>query len=738
MMEPSTVDTSNLGSDEMLAIVEGRHGDPFAFLGPHRSQNGGITVRTFVPGALGVELLDRATGAVLAVSSLVHAGGVFLGPVQSDAGYRLRILWPNGAQETEDPYRFGPLLGDLDLHLISQGTHYQLSSALGANPVTIDGIQGVRFAVWAPNARRVSVVGDFNSWDGRRHPMRSRREAGVWEVFIPDLTVGDRYKFEILDGQGNLLAQKADPVARASEAAPSTASIVASPEPVKWRDAEWVKRRAERDILNGPISIYEVHAGSWLREMTDGGRSLDWFELSQRLIPYVKEMGFTHVELLPIMEYPFGGSWGYQPLGLFAPTGRYGTPEDFGYFVDRCHESDIGVILDWVPAHFPSDVWGLARFDGTALYEHEDPREGFHKDWNTLIYNLGRSEVKGFLIASALEWLDRYHVDGLRVDAVASMLYRDYSRAEGEWIPNRNGGRENLEAIEFFKHLNSVVRDRHPNILMIAEESTAFPKVTASPAVGGLGFDMKWNMGWMHDTLHYISDNPVYRKYHHGSMTFGMIYAYTERFILPFSHDEVVHGKGSMLGKMPGDDWQKLANLRALYGFMWGHPGKKLIFMGCEIGQKNEWDHDASLDWDLLDDPRHRGLQRLVRDLNRVYAHFPSLQYGDLHPDGFEWAVADDAENSVLALIRYDQTRDTACLIVSNFTPVPRQGYRIGVPFDGLWRKMLSTDDAVYGGSGTDTGDVAAQFVAAHGRPISVEADLPPLSTVMYIRDRNQ
>ena len=738
MMEPSTVDTSSLAPGELLAIVEGRHGDPFAFLGPHRSQDGRITVRTFVPGALGVELVDRATGAVLAVSSLVHAGGVFLGPVQSDAGYKLRILWPNGAQETEDPYRFGPLLGDLDLHLISQGTHYQLSSALGANPVTVDGIQGVRFAVWAPNARRVSVVGDFNSWDGRRHPMRLWREAGVWDIFIPDLTVGDRYKFEILDGQGNLLAQKADPVARASEAAPSTASIVASTEPVKWRDAEWLERRAQRDILDGPISIYEVHAGSWLRDMKDGGRSLDWFELSQRLIPYVKEMGFTHVELMPIMEYPFGGSWGYQPLGLFAPTGRYGTPEDFGYFVDRCHESGIGVILDWVPAHFPSDVWGLARFDGTALYEHEDPREGYHKDWNTLIYNLGRSEVKGFLIASALEWLDRYHVDGLRVDAVASMLYRDYSRAEGEWIPNRYGGRENLEAIEFFKHLNSVVRDRHPNILMIAEESTAFPKVTASPADGGLGFDMKWNMGWMHDTLHYISDNPVYRKYHHGSMTFGMVYAYTERFVLPFSHDEVVHGKGSMLGKMPGDDWQKHANLRALYGFMWGHPGKKLIFMGCEIGQKNEWNHDASLDWDLLDDPRHRGLQRLVRDLNRVYAHFPCLQYGDLHPDGFEWAVADDAENSVLAMIRYDQTRDTACVIVSNFTPVPRQGYRIGVPLDGLWRKILNTDDTVYGGAGTDIGDVAVQFVAAHGRPMSIEADLPPLSTVMYIRDRNR
>ena len=734
MVAPAT-DTSDLDPDELIAIVEGRHADPFAFLGPHRSLDGRVKVRTFFPGSLGVELLDPNGGAVIAVSTLIHAGGVFAGQVHSETGYKLRVLWPNGAQETEDPYRFGPLLGDLDLHLISQGTHYRLSSALGANPTTVDGTQGVRFAVWAPNARRVSVVGDFNSWDGRRHPMRLRREAGIWEIFIPDLTVGDRYKFEILDAQGVLLAQKADPVARAGEAAPSTASIVASPEPVRWRDSRWMEKRAMTDLRNGPISIYEVHAGSWLREMTDGARSLDWFELSQRLIRYVKEMGFSHIELLPIMEYPFGGSWGYQPLGLFAPTGRYGTPEDFGYFIDRCHESEIGVILDWVPAHFPSDVWGLARFDGTALYEHEDPREGYHRDWNTLIYNLGRSEVKGFLIASALEWLDRYHVDGLRVDAVASMLYRDYSRAEGEWIPNRFGGRENLEAIEFFKHLNSVVRERHPNVLMIAEESTAFPNVTGLPADGGLGFDMKWNMGWMHDTLHYMSDDPVYRRYHHGSMTFGMVYAYSERFVLPFSHDEVVHGKGSILEKMPGDDGEKLANLRALYGFMWGYPGKKLLFMGCEIGQKSEWSHDGSVTWDLLDDPRHRGLQRLVRDLNRIYHYFPCLQYGDLNPSGFEWAVADDAENSVLAMIRYDETRNSACLVVSNFTPVPRHGYRIGVPFDGLWRKTLNTDDAVYGGSGMQIGDVGSQTVPAHGRPISIEADLPPLSTVMYIRE---
>jgi len=735
MTQQAVAMTSDLDPDELVAIVEGRHGDPFGVLGPHKTADGETKVRTFFPGSLGVELLDSLSGTVLAVSARVHPAGVFEASVESGAKYRLKILWPGGAQETDDPYRFAPLLGELDLHLISQGTHYQLASALGANPIWVEDVEGVRFAVWAPNARRVSVVGDFNTWDGRRHPMRLRREAGVWEIFIPDLTVGERYKFEILDGQGSVLAQKADPVARAAEAAPSTASVVASPEPVRWRDARWMEKRASTNVLDRAISIYEVHAGSWLREMTDGGRSLDWFELSQRLIPYVKEMGFTHVELLPIMEYPFGGSWGYQPLGLFAPTGRYGTPEDFGYFVDRCHDSDIGVILDWVPAHFASDVWGLARFDGTALYEHEDPREGYHRDWNTLIYNLGRAEVKGFLIASALEWLDRYHVDGLRVDAVASMLYRDYSRPEGEWIPNRYGGRENLEAIEFFKHLNSVVHERHPNVLMIAEESTAFPKVTASPEDGGLGFDMKWNMGWMHDTLNYMSDDPVYRKYHHSSMTFGMIYAYTERFVLPFSHDEVVHGKGSLLTKMPGDDWQKLANLRALYGFMWGHPGKKLLFMGCDIGQRSEWNHDTSVEWDLLDEPRHGGLQRLVRDLNRVYSYFPPLQYGDLNSDGFEWAVADDAEHSVLAMIRYDEKQKAVCLIVSNFTPVPRHRYRIGVPLDGLWRRILSTDDTVYGGSGMATSDAQSQTNAANGRSFSIEADLPPLSTVMFIRE---
>jgi 1,4-alpha-glucan branching enzyme len=721
--------------DAVQALIEGRHGDPFSILGPHRCADGRYSVRLFLPGASSVELVARETGLHLASAELVHPAGLFGAIVPEPSSYGLRVRWPDALQLTDDPYRFGPLLGDLDLHLVGEGTHYNLTRALGANPMTIDDIAGVRFAVWAPNAKRVSVVGDFNSWDGRRNPMRLRPQAGVWEIFIPHLTVGERYKFEILDQHGNLLPQKADPVARAAEPAPSTASVVASTDPFDWSDAAWMEGRRAVDKQAEAISVYEVHAGSWLRDMGDGARMLNWVELSQRLVPYVRDMGFTHIELLPIMEHPFGGSWGYQPLGLFAPTGRHGTPEDFAYFVDRCHGAGIGVILDWVPAHFPTDAWGLARFDGTALYEHEDPREGFHQDWNTLIYNLGRNEVKGFLIASALEWLEHYHIDGLRVDAVASMLYRDYSRAEGQWIPNRYGGRENLEAIEFFKHLNSIVHERFPHALMIAEESTAFPNITRSPGEGGLGFDMKWNMGWMHDTLHYMSDDPVYRQYHHGSMTFGMIYAYSEHFILPFSHDEVVHGKGSLLAKMPGDAWQKMANLRALFGFMWGHPGKKLIFMGCELGQISEWSHDASVEWDLIDDPIHAGLQRLVRDLNRIYGHFACLHYGDSEPSGFEWAVADDAHNSVLAMLRYDRERRQTALVVSNFTPVARMDYRLGVPFAGHWRKILDTDASIYAGTGTGSGDRHSEEIGAHGRNQSVRLDLPGLSTMIFLHE---
>lgn len=718
-----------IDNDAITALMDGRHGDPFAVLGAHPHADRTI-VRVLMPGAVGIDLLDPASGAVATSLELVHPGGLFAALTDLPR-YRLRIIWPEAVQETEDPYAFGPLLGDLDLHLFSQGTHYSLGRTFGARVMDVDGIEGVRFAVWAPNARRVSVVGDFNAWDGRRNPMRLRPSAGVWEIFIPRLGKGERYKFEIIDASGNLLPQKADPIARASEAAPATASIVASAAPYPWTDEDWMRRKTEIRDGEAAISVYEVHLESWLRIAEDGNRSLDWIEFSQRLIPYAARLGFTHIELLPIMEYPFGGSWGYQPLGLFAPTGRYGTPEDFAYFVDRCHASGIGVILDWVPAHFPTDVWGLARFDGTALYEHEDPREGFHKDWNTLIYNFGRNEVKGFLIASALEWLEEYHIDALRVDAVASMLYRDYSRNAGEWIPNKYGGRENLEAVEFFKHLNSIVHQRCPNVLMIAEESTAWPGVTQPVENGGLGFDFKWNMGWMHDTLHYMQDDPVYRRYNHGQMTFGMVYAYSERFMLPLSHDEVVHGKGSLLGKMPGDAWQKLANLRAYFGFMWAHPGKKLLFMGGEIAQETEWNHDGSIVWDLLDRPEHAGMQRLVGDLNRLYASEPALQYGDLHPQGFDWAVSDDAEHSIFGMLRLSEDRTSMVLAVSNMTPVPRQGYRIGVPAEGRWEEVFNSDAGVYGGSNLGNVEVWTEHHPAHGKPQSLSLTVPPLSTIL-------
>jgi len=726
---------AGLDAGAVEALVAGRHGDPFAVLGPHLV-DGRWVVRTLLPGAEGVEVVAREDGDLLGTLEKVHPAGFFAGEVARGGPYRLHVRWPAAAQETEDPYSFGLLLGELDLHLIAEGTHYELGRVLGAQAMSVGGVPGVRFAVWAPNARRVSVVGDFNAWDGRRHPMRLRKPSGVWELFVPRIGPGTRYKYELIGPDGALLPQKADPVAHASEAAPATASIVASAEPFAWTDAEWMARRAERQSVTAPISVYEVHAGSWLRLAEDGNRSLDWREMADRLVPYAAEMGFTHLELLPIMEHPFGGSWGYQPLGLFAPTGRYGPAEDFAAFVDRCHQAGIGILLDWVPAHFPTDVFGLARFDGTALYEHADPREGFHQDWNTLIYNIGRNEVKGFLIASAFEWLERYHVDGLRVDAVASMLYRDYSRKAGEWVPNKYGGRENLESVEFFKHLNSMVRDRTPGAIMVAEESTAWPGVTKPVSEGGLGFHYKWNMGWMHDTLHYMQTDPLYRRYHHHQMTFGMVYAYSENFVLPLSHDEVVHGKGSLIRKMPGDDWQKFANLRAYFAFMWGHPGKKLLFMGGEIGQWREWDHDSSLDWDLLDQERHRGLQRLVRDLNRLYAAEPAFHATDADPAGFAWVIADDAENAVYAFLRRSAASEPM-LVVSNLTPAPRRSYRIGVPAAGPWREVLNSDADAYGGSGVgNEGRVATEPTPAHGETQSLVLTLPPLATIILKPER--
>jgi 1,4-alpha-glucan branching enzyme len=734
-----------LTPQQIEAIVHGRMHDPFSVLGPHRVQDGVIELRSFQPGAVSVRARGTLGTPFDIALEQIEQSGVFVGRIANGdrnaslgpAAYALHVTWPdNVTQETEDAYAFGLLLGDLDLHLIAEGRHRELGRCLGAIPMAVDGIAGTRFAVWAPNAMRVSVVGDFNGWDGRRHPMRLRQQAGIWELFIPRVGAGTRYKYELLDRNGNQLPLKADPVARATELPPATGSVVAPADPFRWSDDRWMAQRSELSTYSSPLSIYEVHAGSWLRVLEDGNRNLDWHELGDRLIPYALEMGFTHLEFLPIMEHPFAGSWGYQPLSQFAPSARFGSPHAFAHFVDRCHNAGIGVILDWVPAHFPSDAHGLAQFDGTHLYEHSDPREGFHQDWNTLIYNLGRHEVRGFLIASALEWLEHFHVDGLRVDAVASMLYRDYSRKEGEWVPNIYGGRENLESVAFLRELNETIKARCPGAMVIAEESTAWPGVTAPVKDNGLGFTYKWNMGWMHDTLRYIEYDPIHRRHHHHDMTFGMVYAYSEHFVLPISHDEVVHGKGSLYGKMPGDDWQKLANLRAYLAFMWTHPGKKLLFMGSEFAQIREWNHDGSPQWELLDDPRHRGVQHLVRDLNRLYVGQPALHESDGEPSGFRWIIGDDADNSVYAFLRLSANA-APLLVVCNMTPVPREGYRIGVPDLGesgrTWEEILNTDAGIYGGSNRgNAGQVTADAHPAHGHAHSLALTLPPLAAVVF------
>ncbi|MBV9776719.1 MAG: 1,4-alpha-glucan branching protein GlgB [Acetobacteraceae bacterium] len=714
------------------ALAHARLGDPFAVLGPHDGQHGRV-VRAFLPGAERVELVSRENGRRIGELAQGEPYGLFAGLADTAEAYRLRIQWPGAVQETEDPYAFGLLLSDLDLYLFNEGRHFELAFALGARPMTIDGAAGVRFAVWAPNARAVCVIGDFNSWDARRHPMRLRQGAGVWELFVPRTGPGTRYKFAIVGPDGAPLPPKADPLARQTEPPPATASVVADCVPFAWGDEAWMAGRADRQRASAPVAIYEVHPGSWLRPAADDPtRFACWDDLTERLVPYVKDMGFTHVELLPVTEHPFTGSWGYQPISLFAPSARFGPPEGFARFVDACHRAGIGVIIDWVPAHFPNDAHGLARFDGTALYEHLDPREGYHRDWNTYIYNLGRREVQGFLIASAVHWLEHYHVDGLRVDAVASMLYRDYSRAPGEWIPNIYGGRENLEAIGFLRHLNSVVPERCPGAITVAEESTAWPGVTRAAAEGGLGFDYKWNMGWMHDTLRYMEADPIHRRWHHNDLTFGLIYAFSERFVLPLSHDEVVYGKGSLIGKMPGDAWQRMANLRAYFGFMWTHPGKKLLFMGGEFAQEREWSHDRELDWRLLEDAGHRGVQRLVRDLNHLYARERALHEYDAHPAGFRWVVGDDTANSVFAYLRFGAGDVPPVLAVCNMTPVPRPDYRIGVPQGGFWREVLNSDSEYYGGSGMGNGGGAhAEPVAAHGEEQSLALLLPPLATVL-------
>jgi len=715
---------------DIAAIAASRHGDPFAVLGPHLTPEG-WALRVYMPDAASVEAVacDGVTFAILE-----RRGGDFFEahlPQHADRPrYRLRIQRAHGGDLVEDPYAFGPVLGPLDDYLAAEGAHLQLHKRFGAQPMGHEGVDGVHFSVWAPNAMRVSVIGDFNSWDGRRHPMRKRMGAGLWELFIPHLGVGTTYKFEIRAANGDLVPQKADPLGRAAEMRPATASVVAANADFSWTDGDYIKRRAEGDPRRKPITIYEVHLGSWKRG--EGGRFLSYDELADQLIPYVTDLGFTHIEMLPISEHPLDDSWGYQPVGLFAPTRRFGDPAGFARFVDRAHAAGLGVILDWVPAHFPTDAHGLAHFDGTALYEHADPRQGFHPDWNTAIYNFGRREVSNFLTDNALFWFERFHVDGLRVDAVASMLYLDYSRKDGEWIPNSDGGNENKESIAFLKRVNEAVYGAFPGALMIAEESTAFPGVSKPVYMGGLGFGFKWNMGWMHDTLAYMSRDPVHRRWSHDEMTFGLLYAFSENFILPISHDEVVHGKGALVAKMPGDEWRRFANLRAYLGFMWAHPGKKLLFMGQEFGQTGEWNAKESLPWWLLDHAPHRGVQTLIRDLNKLYRDERALHGRDCEGEGFRWIAADDAAQSVFAFVRYGEFGDPPIALICNFTPVPREDYAVGLPIAGRWIEALNTDSAIYGGANIgNAGAVEATAEPMHGLPASAHLTLPPLATIV-------
>ncbi|WP_044559670.1 1,4-alpha-glucan branching protein GlgB [Azospirillum sp. B4] len=726
------------GLEDIDALLGARHDDPFSVLGLHKAGRATV-IRAFVPGAETVEAVE-ADGGVIAALARVHDAGVFEGKVTGRKGrfrYRLRCANAGGGWEVEDPYGFGPILGPTDDYLFAEGTHKRLYEKLGAHLKSHEGVDGVHFAVWAPNARRVSVVGDFNAWDGRRHQMRHRRDSGVWEIFAPGLGQGAIYKYEIVGPDNVVLPLKADPFGFASELRPSTASVVARTDDFPWADDAHMAHLKTMDARRSPISIYEVHLGSWRRG--DGGRYLTWDELADQLVPYAADMGFTHLEFLPVSEFPFDPSWGYQPIGLFAPTARFGTPDGFARLVDRAHRAGLGVLLDWVPAHFPTDVHGLARFDGTSLYEHEDPRQGFHPDWKTAIYNFGRREVVNYLAANALYWIDRFHIDGLRVDAVASMLYLDYSRKDGEWIPNREGGNQNLEAVAFLRTINTLVYGEHPGAMTIAEESTSWPGVSQPAYTGGLGFGFKWNMGWMHDTLDYVSTEPVHRKWHHDKLTFGLLYAFSENFVLPLSHDEVVYGKRSILEKMPGDDWQKFATARAFYAFMWGHPGKKLLFMGQEFGQRSEWDFQRGLDWHLLGYPRHEGLRHLVRDLNAGYRRERALYEADCTPDGFRWIVVDDNEQSVIAFLRSGGEGVRPVAVLCNFTPVPRSGYRVGLPAAGRWLEILNTDAAGYGGSGMgNLGAVLATDQPAHGLPASAAVTLPPLATLWLALDGYQ
>jgi len=717
-------------SSALQQLVESRSHDPFAVLGRHEDK-GRVCVRVLLPHAKEVSIAEGN-------HQLQRIEGTDLFEWEGDAKQvpqRYRLIWRDDEHRehiAHDPYCFPPQLPDFDLHLFGEGKHWHAHRLLGARVHEADGASGVLFSVWAPSAERVSVVGDFNRWDGRAHPMRVHGN-GVWELFIPELAAGIVYKFEIRARNGDVFL-KSDPFGRHFEMRPSTASIVEPPDSFEWSDSDWLDQRAEWDWLHSPLSIYEVHLGSWQRGPE--GEMLNYRVLGERLVDYVKDLGFTHIELLPITEHPYDASWGYQTTGYYAPTSRFGTPDDFRWFVNHCHQNGIGIILDWVPAHFPKDAHGLARFDGTALYEHEDPRMGEHKDWSTLIYNFGRYEVKNFLISSALFWLQEFHIDGIRVDAVASMLYLDYSREEGQWIPNKYGGRENLEAIDFMRELNEVTHSQVPGALVMAEESTSWPQVTKPTYLGGLGFDLKWNMGWMNDTLSYIAQEPIHRQYHQDTLTFSMLYAFTENFLQPFSHDEVVHGKRSMLYKMPGDEWQRFANLRLIYTYLFTHPGKKLLFMGCELAQGEEWNSTATIDWYLLDYPNHQGVRKLVQDLNNLYLSYPVLYTYDFDWEGFEWIDCHDAQNSILIYLR--RAGDDFLVVALNFTPVPREDYRIGVPAAGIYKEILNSDATDYWGSGMGNGHRILQTEEREwmGRPHSLVVTLPPLAGIVLKLDQ--
>ena len=726
---------------DLERIVNTDHYDPFQVLGSHRIDVDGkpsIVVRAFMPDTAEAFVVEAGVKKQQETAmKKIHDGGVFEAVFEGREEvfpYRLKRVDMGGSSETfEDSYSFLPTLSDFDLHLFGAGDHHRLYERLGAHYLEVGGVGGIRFAVWAPNAQSVSVVGDFNGWDRRKHAMRVLGQSGIWELFVPGLPEGELYKFQIKTKNGELL-DKTDPFATSMETRPRTASKVNVLQGYRWNDGQWMKRRVGRNAAREPVSVYEVHLGSWKRVPEEGNRWFTYREAADDLVQYVTERGFNYIELLPVLEHPLDASWGYQVTGYFAPTSRHGSPQDFMYFVDQCHRHGIGVILDWVPAHFPKDPHALAKFDGTHLFEHEDPRKGEHQDWGTSIFNYSRNEVRNFLLSSALFWLDKYHIDGIRIDAVASMLYLDYSRKEGEWVSNQFGGRENLEAIDFLKHLNRVVHESFPGVLMFAEESTAWPGVTASVEGGGLGFDLKWNMGWMHDILLYLSKDPVHRSHHQGMLTFSLLYAFSERFLLPLSHDEVVHGKASLLGKMPGDDWQKFANLRALFALMYGSPGKKLLFMGSEFGQWNEWNHDQSLDWHLLEFDRHRGIQRWIDDLNSMYRMRRPLHEVDFDFRGFEWIDFRDAGGSIISFERKSDDEAERILAVFNFTPVPRTNYRIGVRTGGIYQEILNSDSRYYGGTNVGNfGSIQADATPAHGRPFSLNLTLPPLGAIFLV-----